>query len=77
MKTGTPKKQILCPRYPGSDWVRPSRLCWRDILLLPIGFRPYRCMICFRRFHFLGQRWDDTKAALQGVVLTRNEFGPG
>lgn len=57
-------QQVLCPRCPGNDWVRPSRPCWRDLLFLTIGFRPYRCMICFRCFHAFGRRWDFTKAAL-------------
>jgi hypothetical protein len=64
MKIGASKKEVFCPRCQGNDWVRPSRLCWRDAPFLAIGFRPYRCMICFRRFHAFGRRWDFSKAAL-------------
>jgi hypothetical protein len=64
MRKEASKKQVLCPSCPSNDWVRPSRLCWRDTLFLAIGFRPYRCMICFRRFHAFGRHWDFTKVAL-------------
>jgi hypothetical protein len=64
MTKGVSKQEVLCPRCPGNDWVRPSHLCWRDTLFLLIGFRPYRCMICFRRFHVFGRQWDFPKAAL-------------
>jgi hypothetical protein len=64
MKKGVSKKEVLCPWCPGNDWVRPSRLCWHELLFLAIGFRPYRCMICFRRFYAFRRRGDFTKAAL-------------
>lgn len=57
MTKGALKPDVFCTRCLGNDWVRPSRLCWRDVLFLPIGFRPYRCLICFRCFHAFGRRW--------------------
>jgi hypothetical protein len=64
MKKGVSKKEVLCPRCPGNDWVRRSRFQWYDPPLLLAGFHPYRCMICFRRFYAFGRRQDFTKAAL-------------
>jgi DNA-directed RNA polymerase subunit RPC12/RpoP len=64
MKSGTPDHEKRCPYCTDSDWVRRSRSCWYDVPLLLLGFRPYRCMICFRRFHAFGRCRNSIKAAL-------------
>ena len=64
MESGTPGHEKKCRYCIGSDWVRRSRFCWYDAPLWLLGFCPYRCMICFRRFYASGRRWDFTKAAL-------------
>ena len=60
------EEQVVFPRCPGNDCVQPAHSCWRNTLFLAIGFRPYHCMICFRRFHAFGWRWDFTRPALSG-----------
>lgn len=45
MKKKASKKRVLCPRCPGNDWVRPSRLCWHDL------FSRLSCLQAALRFH--------------------------
>jgi hypothetical protein len=48
-RTPTPS----CPECQGDD-VRPSRFRRLERLVLPLPVRPYRCLVCYRRFWWLG-----------------------
>ncbi len=42
---------IKCPACHEAEVIHRSHLRLRDIPFLLIGMRPYRCLLCYRRFH--------------------------
>jgi hypothetical protein len=68
MRAQSLDKRQRCPACPECDWVRRSRFQWQDLLFLPFGLRPYRCLQCWHRFYvFRGEM----RSSLQGRKETR------
>ncbi len=57
MKLAALDREKRCSFCIESDRVRRSHFRLYDASLRLLGFRPYRCMICFRRFYSFCAPW--------------------
>jgi len=42
---------LRCPQCRDGGDVRRSRFRWKDVFWRCMGMRPYRCLLCYRRFY--------------------------